>query len=469
MSRQQDLAKNTVILTFGKICTQFISFMLLPLYTALLQPEEFGTADLIASYVSLLVPLINWQIENGLFRYMIDCRNQYEKQKQLFTTVIVANVLQSVIFVALYLIVSDMITLAYKEFLVADVVLNIFLGTMLQLPRGLGDNKKYAIASLISSSTTVIFNVIFIAVLNMGVLGLFWATVVGKVITLAYLTGTLKAWRYVSVKTVNKGMFKELFRYSVPLVPNQLSWWAVTVSDRLVISHFLGVIANGIYTVAYKFPTMVTTFYNFFNMSWTESVSVHFHDEDRDEYIRNTIRSMFRLFSAICIGIIACIPFVFPILVNSQYASAYEHIPLLLLAMLFQVVTGLYSAIYVALKKSEELAKTSVYAAVINIVVNLALVKVIGLYAASVSTMVAYGVMALFRYFDIKKHINIALERNILIGTLVFVATTLVTYYQPNLWISAVNLLLVAIYAVCINKEILGTFVQMVISKLKKK
>ncbi len=72
MSREKTLAKNTVLLMIGKICTQCVSFFMLPLYTAILTTEEYGTADLIITYVSLLYPIIGMQFEQGLFRMMLD-------------------------------------------------------------------------------------------------------------------------------------------------------------------------------------------------------------------------------------------------------------------------------------------------------------------------------------------------------------------------------------------------------------
>ena len=74
MSRKTELAKNTAILTVGKLCTQCISFFLLPLYTAILSTEEYGTFDLLVTYSTLLLPLVNWQLDQGLFRFMLDYR-----------------------------------------------------------------------------------------------------------------------------------------------------------------------------------------------------------------------------------------------------------------------------------------------------------------------------------------------------------------------------------------------------------
>ena len=81
MSRKTELAKNTAILTVGKLCTQCISFFLLPLYTAILSTEEYGTFDLLVTYSTLLLPLVNWQLDQGLFRFMLDYRGNKEEQE----------------------------------------------------------------------------------------------------------------------------------------------------------------------------------------------------------------------------------------------------------------------------------------------------------------------------------------------------------------------------------------------------
>ena len=80
--RKKQLAKNTAILTAGKICTQCVSFLLLPLYTAFLDPSDYGVVDLITTYVALILPILNLQIDMGLFRFLLDVRDDEKKQKQ---------------------------------------------------------------------------------------------------------------------------------------------------------------------------------------------------------------------------------------------------------------------------------------------------------------------------------------------------------------------------------------------------
>lgn len=82
MSKKKELAKNTIIILVGKFCTQFLSFFLLPLYTAYLSSKEYGTVDLITTYVSLIVPIITLQVEMGIFRELIDSRNNENYTKK---------------------------------------------------------------------------------------------------------------------------------------------------------------------------------------------------------------------------------------------------------------------------------------------------------------------------------------------------------------------------------------------------
>lgn len=469
MSKQSELARNALILTFGKICTQFVSFLLLPLYTALLKPVEYGIVDLFNTYITLLIPIFNWQFENGLFRFMLDYRGNNEKQKELFSTVLSTNFIQVIFYILIYLIVSPFIHSEFKIYLALDVVINILLNTLLQFPRGLGRNDIYSFASFLSASLTVVLNVIFIAGFRWGAYGLFNATLLAKVLTCIYLCFVTKIWKYYSIKFINKETFKDVFKYSLPLVPNNLSWWVVGASDRTIVSRFISVTANGMYSVANKFSSVYITFYNVFNLSWTESVSLHLLDNDGEDFIEDTLNTLFRIFSCLCVLMIVFMPFIFPIMINKQYFDAYYQIPILMIAVLFQVVVGLYSAIYVALKKSVEIAKTSFGAAIINLVVDIVLIKLIGLYAASISTLVAYMVMAIYRYYDLKKYVTIILDKKIIADTIIIFTTSLISYYLNIFALNILILVIAIVYSIMINKSFLKSICRTIMIKIKNK
>lgn len=354
MSRQKDLARNTAILTVGKVCTQCISFFLLPLYTAILSAEDYGTFDLFVTYATLLLPLINWQLDQGLFRFMLDYRGNKDEQKKLFSTLLLSSTVQNIIYVVLFICIEPFLKIENAYFLLLYVVLQVYNALFLQFVRGLGYSIKYTIASFISASATTVLNVIALVFLRMGLQGLFVSTLTAQLLTLVYLVISSRSWEYFSLKNARIGIFKRVGTYSIPLIPNNLAWWVVNASDRTIISHFLGTAANGIYSVANKFPNVFINFYNILNLSWTETVSLHYNDEDRDEFLTDTMTSLVKLFVAACLGIVACMPFVFPIMVNAKYSAAYNQILILMYAMLFRVLVGLYSCVYVAQKNAKK-------------------------------------------------------------------------------------------------------------------
>lgn len=467
MTREKSLAKNTVMLMVGKICTQCVSFFMLPLYTAVLATEEYGTADLIITYVSLLYPIIGMQFEQGLFRMMLDYRDNRENNRQLFSTVVICNLMQMIAYAILFIPLQIIFKSEYVIFLLPLVVIQIFQGTLLQFARGIGRTDIYTIGSFINALLHVGFNVILVGVLRIGLTGLLYSMIVAGAGSSIYIIVRLKIWKYFDPTLFNKDEFKAVAKYSIPLIPNQLAWWVVNASDRTIIVYFLGTGPNGIYSVANKFSSMYITFYNYFNMSWTESVSLSINDKDKNDYINRMINVFFNLIAALCIGIIACMPFVFPILVNHAYKDAYYQIPVLMIAVFFQALQGLYSAIYVALKKTKEIAKTSVLSAIINIVVNLLLVRHIGLYAASVSTLVAFLLMALYRYIDIKKYVPIKILLKNVISGIIICSVVCVSYYYENLIICGISLALTFGYAVLVNSDFLIKTILIIKQKLR--
>lgn len=469
MSRQRDLAKNTAILSFGKICTQCISFLMLPLYTAVLDTTEYGTFDLLVTYGTLLLPLVNWQFDQGIFRFMLDCRGNKEEQSNLFSSVLVANALQSAVYALLLIAIVNIFNINNGYFLLAYVILHVFTALLLQFARGLGKNGIYAVASFISASGTVLFNVITLAVLKMGLQGLFAATLSAQSLTIVYLVFAIKPWNYFKISYATRKTFSAVCRYSLPLIPNNLAWWVVNVSDRTIVSYVLGVGINGIYTVANKFSNVFIQFYNIFNLSWTESVSLHFQDEDRDEFLSEMITTMYKLFSSACLGIVACMPFIFPIMINERYADAYPQVIILMYAMLLRVIVGLYSCVYIAEKDSKKVAYTSAASAVINILVHVLLINRIGLYAASISTLVAFGVMAVIRYIDINKNVlKMKISKGALISSLLLACVLTVTYYMNQTIVNVVMLLVVCVYALVMNWGFAKSAVKMGMDYIKK-
>ena len=76
--------------------------------------------------------------------------------------------------------------------------------------------------------------------------------------------------------------------------------------------------------------------------------------------------------------------------------------------------------------------------------------------------------MMVYRHIDLKKYINITIEKGLIIKTIILFTFAIVLYYQNNLYLNIINLLVVCIYAVIINKTILLSGYKIVLNKLKR-
>lgn len=469
MSREKNLAKNTIIITIGKICTQLITFFLLPLYTGILSTSEYGIVDLLNTLVSLLLPIVTFQVEQAVFRELIEVRGKNDKESRIISSAVITVIFQCIVYLIIFALISPFINNHYKFFLATNVVANIFLSLLLQIARGFGDNKKYAFASFISALSTIIFNILFLVVIKLGANGMLLGTMLGQIVATIYLFISLRLYKYLKVKDYKKEVIKSLWKYSLPLIPNAISWWVFNASDRVIVSAFLGVDQNGILAASLKFSTVFITFYNIFNMSWTESISIAIKDDDVSDYFNKMFNIILKLFTALAIGMIACMPFVFPIMINEKFSVGYGLVPISIIGSLFNVVVGLVSVIYVAKKNTKAIASTSIVSAVINIIVHLVLIKFIGLYAAVISTFMAFFIMSIYRLIDVsKRYFKIKIDMKFVIQSLIALIFVFVSYYINNIYLNVFVVLFAVLFAIYINKDSFDIIFKLFTKKLKR-
>lgn len=455
MNRNKELAKNTAVISLGKLCTQFLSFVLLPLYTSVLTAAEYGTVDLLTTYQRLIGYVVFLRIEQALFRHIIDVRENEDEGRTIVTTTLAFALFQAVLLGIIFALIYAFTAYEYTLYLYACTVSVVFSELMLQSARGFGRNAVYAMGSFISSASAIIFNIVFLVGLRLGACGMLSAFILGNAFGAAYVFLRLRVYRMIGVTNFSFRHLCEALRYSLPLVPNVLAWWVMSASDRTVAAYLLGTSYSGLLAVSQKFSSAYTNFYTVFNQSWTESASLHVGESDSEEFFAGVIFKVYRLFSAAAIGVIALMPFVFDILINESYAEAYYQLPIYMIAALLNVVQGLYSVIYIALKKTGDIAKITVVSAVTDLLLNIALIRFIGLYAASLSTLAAFAVNALWRYFDLKKYMNIRFDKKLLLSSAAVMTVVCVGYYSRDVRVQAVCLVLAVAYAVYINRGII--------------
>ena len=455
MSRTGELAKNTLLLGLSKVATQMVSFLLVPIYTLFLAPNDFGSVDLIITYIALVVPFLTIQLEFAAFRFAIEMRNNNEKQSELLSTIFALVLPVSVVLLGIFLTISFFINIPYILLIILNILSSVIVAIFLQFSRGIGKTKAFAIASIIAGTTTTALSILFIVVLHRSASSILIATAISNIAATIYLAIAIRPKRQIRLKYVNFGMSKELLAYAIPLLPNNISWWILNVSDRTVISLVLGVAANGIYAIANKFAFITGTIFGIFDMSWAESASLHIDAPDRDEYFSKICNNALIIYSCITVLFIAALPILFPYIVGHNYSDAYNYIPILAFGALAQGLVGLYSAIYIAKKKTRQIAHTSLLAAGINLVVNLSLVYFIGIYSAAISTLVAFLAMFVYRHFDVQKYAKITYDNSVFVKIIALFVLTVAAYYWNNNIASVISFVITVVSSILLNRKLI--------------
>lgn len=460
--KNKELIKNSVILIVGKFCTQFITFLLLPLYTLKLSTSEYGIVDLITTYVALLVPVITLQLEMAIFRFLIDSRNDLEKKKEYVTNSYIFLTLLTIIFSVLYYIVFQFINYEYSIEIYFMILVTIYSNILLQTSRGMGENISYSIACIISGISTLILNLVFLLGLDLGIRSVLISVIISNLMCALFLSIKLKLFRYIQLDKLNKKTCADLVKYSFPLVPNGLIWWIINTSDRTIITFLLGSAENGLYSVSNKFSNIINSLYSIFNMSWTESISLHI--DENDTFISDTFNRILVFIFSIVILLINSMFIIFPILISENYIEAYDYIPILIVSSIFSMLSANLSAVYIAKKRTKEIAKTTILSGVLNVIINLMFIKRIKLYAAAISTLISFFIVFLIRYNGTKKMIYFKLDTKAFFIFSIIIIISMYIYNINNIILNIIMLMISIVIVVYYNKDIM----KKILSKLKR-
>lgn len=460
MNKNVELMKNTIIIFTGKFCTQFISFVLVPIYTRYLITADYGYVDLLQTYISLIVPIVILRLDSSIFRFLIDERDREENKVKIITTSGIMLILQIMIFIIAFAMISYCFEFPYVLAIVINIICISVSSVLLQLTRGIGDNLGYSIASIICGVVTVLLNFIFIVILKRDASSILIASSCGNVFCNLFLLLKNKLYRYFKLRKADKKTYKDMLGYSIPMIPDGLSWWVVNVSDRTIISVILGSAFNGIYAISCKFSNILSSVFQVFNMTWQESASLHINEEDRDIFFSSILENTINIFTTICLLIMVCMPYIFAIFIGESYMNAYMYIPLLLLGNVINAVANVIGAVYIAKKETKNVAKSTMLAAIINILINLICIKSIGLWAAVISTIISYIIVVLYRWIDSRKYVMFSINMQKIVLLFVVYILSTILYYIDNTWLNVVNFVFIFLFSLLLNWKLMNRVIK---------
>lgn len=465
MSKEGTLVKNIIIYAIGNFGSKILSFLLIPLYTYYLSTNDYGYFDLITTTIALLTPIITFQIYDGLYRYLLDSKSNSE-----FTSIIsnsfFITVRNVVIFNILYLIFIQFKGFRYQYLILLQINFSILSGLWAQIARGLKKNIEYSISGVISTLIILICNIIFITVMNLKIGSLIASNILSFASVIIYLNWRLKIHKYIKFKIYSKIIKDKLIFFSLPLIPNVISWWFMNVSDRYFLTFYKGVEANGIYAISNKFPSILIMLNSIFYLAWQESAIVEYDSKDKNFFYTK----MFNVFMSVeftsVIVLLAFTKFIMKFMVSAKFQSAWIFIPLLYMGTIFSSFSSFYGTGYLSSKNTIGAFYTSIIGGATNIIINYILIPIIGIQGASFSTMIAFLIMWVARLYQTRKYFTVYINYKRLALLLFISILFIILYYINKTCIDILMMILSMLIFWIFNKNLINRTIMIMKKKL---
>lgn len=397
------LLTGTIIYAIGNFGTKILSFMIVPMYTYYIASRDMGMYDLVNTTLNMLFPLLTLQIADAAYRWLI--RGGGNEYKRCAFHVIIIN---STLFVLIISIVNCLIKIPYYRYIPWTMITSAFLDVMQKMLRGINKQKLFALSGVLYTFIFLILNVIQICLLKRGVESLFTSTIFANMIVILVLLIKEPELRINILGDINIKLIKKMLGFSIPLVPNQLNWWIMSSSDRYIITMVMGAAANGIYSIAYKFPSLLQIILSLFNSSW-QDISISESDNIKNDY-SYLFELLYKVSFSLLFWLIPLTKIYINLFMNADYKNAAFYVAFLYLGTVFQGFSSFYGVGYLRDKNTKQASMTSIYGAMINLAVNVILIKFIGLHAAAFSTFMGFLAMWLIRQKQNKNILHIHIQ-----------------------------------------------------------
>ena len=402
MGNYKKLGKNIGLMFIGNLVTKILSFFMVPLYTSVLSTAEYGIADIISTTVLLVLPIFSVLMDEAVLRFSLD---KGKDIRQVFSLSIYISTMGFIIVMAISPVIFLIDSLKdYYWFVVLYYVASWLYNITSSYAKGTDRVGIYSIGGVLHSVLFIGINLLTLLVLKWGIYGYLLATSVSNLVVVVYLFFACGMQnKFISFRTVDRQLARDMIRYSTPMIPDYLTWWVNNAADRYFLLWICGEAVVGIYSVAHKIPSLLNSISTIFASAWRISSVEDFGSQESKNFYKKT----FRMYSAFLLIGSACLILVTKVLAKILFANdffiAWQITPILLLANIFSAQSIFIGSIFTASKNTKLLWVAPLIGALTNIVLNSLLIPFWGGVGAAIATTIGYCVIMIVQIINTRK------------------------------------------------------------------
>lgn len=429
MSKQ--VFKNSAYYMIASILPTAVGFLMLPIYTRYLTPDDYGVVALVLSLQSFLPLIMTLQVHNSISIFYFDYHEDREKLRVFISTILVVVIFLSIVVLVGLLIYLDEIlsfvfpkTVGYNEIFALGVIssfFGVFNSTFINLIRVQQKAKLFMKVSLVLFVLSLGVNITEVIILERGAYGVVEAsliTVILSSIVYLFLVRNFFIFKFDFSKIIDP------LKFSIPLIPHSLSGLIFMYSDRIILERYVTLSAIGLYMfsdkIAMVFKMLVNEFNNAFSPYFNQTSK-----ESKEKAIEQTqkIALTFVYFTAMLIVFVAVFSVeIVYIIFDERYFETWVMIPLLCSAYIFRSLYCFSSSGLFFEKQTGKVAMITIIAGLANIGLNLWLIPIYGIMIAIYTTIFSFFltyIMAELISYKIY-YLQLSIKKNLIILVYMF-------------------------------------------------
>jgi len=439
-SELKNLGKHTIIYGVGILLGKTVSFIMLPIYTHYLTPADYGVLELLAGITDVISIIIGAGLTSTVMRFYYKYENQEEKNRIVSTAIIIMSAL-SLVTVLVCILLSDKFSVLvfgsvdYSFYFQLSFVL-LFLQSGMDIPFALiRVNEKSLLFILINVTKLIIqlsLNIYFVMLLKAGVIGILYSSLIAGLFTSSFLI-------FYTVHSIGFAFsFQraiEMLRFSYPLVLWALGSFILTFSDRYFLNIYSDLTSVGIYSLAYKFGfLLVALTVSPFNLIWEPKRYEIAKQRDGVHIYKRVFLYLNIVLFIIALMISLFIKDILKFMSDPAYWNAYQLVPLILIAYIFQTWTAFCNVGLFIRDKTNLYGRSAVVSILIVVLANFLLIPRLGAYGAAWATVITFAIRLIIvvRYAQNEYYIDFGWMKNLQMMVL-FISMVIVRFLWPTI------------------------------------
>lgn len=403
---EKKLIKNTLLLILGNFSSKLLVFLMVPLYTSVLSTAEYATSDLLTTTINLLYPFATLMISTAVMRFGLEKCKDTSQLLSIGVWVEAAGICVVALGSMLFWNSGDL--QEYRGYFLAGFAGYSFYTLLMEYAKGCEKVTMYSFAGVCNTIALISCNIFFLLKLGLGIKGYLLAIVSAYWTAIVVLFFGCKAWKDLIPPNKVKGKHvKEMLTYSIPLIPNSISWWISNSSDRYIMRIFRGLDELGLYSASYKIPSIMAVVSSILISAWEISAVDDFGSERSENFFSEIYELWVHIYVIVCVGLVFFVKLFAWILFQKEFFVAWHFVPILLFASVFSGLSSFLGTVFTSAKKTKSVFVTTMVGAGVNIVLNFAFIPTWGGYGAAIATSIGYLATYFCRLVGANRIINL--------------------------------------------------------------